>query len=335
MSTQSVSSSDFHKTLIDERLDAIDQALVGLLPRQERLSWVGQIESRLCEFAASPSSAATPSANFSATNATLETPAQGGLSTVSIWNSAHQTARPIWPIATQQKKRSRLALSAAACGIAAMALLVGLPFTFLVLTMVSELLGEIVSLSILGIHVVSVGFLGCLAMALAVLALFSLRRRSEQLTGRGWAFTGLLTGPAPVMASIIAGILLAMEMGVTSITLSPSVADDVQVPTIRPFAAISQEDAPQPGELPAPSFNHGDDIVYYPAGPEFKLTRHSDPPVAESTADITPPNELRSGDLPENRPTNSAANPEQQIPASELEPSPIDAADMPESAPGI
>ena len=38
--------------LIEQRLDAIDRALVGMLPRQERLAAVAQLEVRMLEFAA-------------------------------------------------------------------------------------------------------------------------------------------------------------------------------------------------------------------------------------------------------------------------------------------
>lgn len=49
MSATSSSSAGDPQPLIDLRLDAIDRALLGLLPRSERLEMVAQIETRLRE----------------------------------------------------------------------------------------------------------------------------------------------------------------------------------------------------------------------------------------------------------------------------------------------
>src|SRR5262245_12178447 len=110
MTTSTFPPAESQQYLIDQRLDALDQLLLGLLPRNERLATVAQVEKRIREVAA----AGTNSAMECATQpgAALIPPVSGP---VLAWHAG--TAR----------KRSRLAVTAGALGVAALVLLIGMP----------------------------------------------------------------------------------------------------------------------------------------------------------------------------------------------------------------
>ncbi|HEV7223893.1 MAG TPA: hypothetical protein VGN42_14390, partial [Pirellulales bacterium] len=55
MSTTHATPSDPVQRMIDLRLDAIDRALMGLLPRNDRLKTVAEVETRIRELAAADS----------------------------------------------------------------------------------------------------------------------------------------------------------------------------------------------------------------------------------------------------------------------------------------
>jgi hypothetical protein len=202
---------------VDRRLDLIDQALLGVLPRQERLAWLAQAEARMREAAVHPASlsaaplsgmaiagpSAVVSENFPNSHAGSTLPASG-------WPlAASATANPVGP-----PRRSRLAIFSGLSGITAMCLLCGVPIIYLIVAYTSELLGEFLAVSILGVYIATVGVMGLLAVGLAIAAFFALRRRTSQLTGHGWAITGLCTGPLPVLACGLGALLLLAEMGI-------------------------------------------------------------------------------------------------------------------------
>ena len=55
MSTTHAMPSSAVQQMIDSRLDAVDRALMGLLPRNDRLETVAQVEKRIRELAAADS----------------------------------------------------------------------------------------------------------------------------------------------------------------------------------------------------------------------------------------------------------------------------------------
>ena len=168
---------------IEQRLDALDRALLGILPRTERLAIVSQVESRARELG----------------------------STGSAAESAEElvSSREALPAS---KRRSRLALSSGILGIVALVLLFAMPITYLLVMTVGEELGEFVSMGLLSIHVLVVAVGGLVAIVMGIVGLVSLSRRKGRLSGHGWAITGLCTAPLP---TFVGGLLVL----VTSLSL--------------------------------------------------------------------------------------------------------------------
>ncbi len=197
--------------LVEQRLEAIDQALTGLLPRQERLAAVAQVETRIRELAACPAPlhGTTP-------EATVASPAALGLMAAAqpaLTPPQYLAAAPGGWFSAPPKKRSRLAITAGVLGILALALMFATPVTYLFVMTIGELIGEIGAIVLLGLHILMITTAGTAAVALGLWALWNLRRRKDQLRGHGWAITGLCAGPLPVMVGCAAVILLGLELG--------------------------------------------------------------------------------------------------------------------------
>jgi len=187
MATESTAAQE----LIDQRLDAIDRALLGLLPRSERLAIVADVEIRVHEARqASPELATTP-------------PPLENLHHVAA--GAPRTRR----------QRSRTALTAGVLGIVSVALLFFLPITFLVAGFTGEVLGELAVYSMLGINIVVVALGGAAAVFLGIAALARLSRRDQNQVGHGWAITGLCTGPLPMLAGGLGTLTIVLPMFAT------------------------------------------------------------------------------------------------------------------------
>ncbi|HEV3339686.1 MAG TPA: hypothetical protein VG125_05000 [Pirellulales bacterium] len=199
--TNSVPTGEMQQ-LIDQRLDAIDRALLGLLPRQDRLSIVTQVESRLRELAA-----AGP-----AVDARQLGPAQDPL----LADAAHLETAGESPLLASGGRRlrplklSRLALSSGVLGIVALALLVALPITYLVVGYIG--LFEEAAEVLLGAQMVAVALGGTLAVALSIVGLVSLRGSAGQMAGHGWAITGLSTGPLPMFVGGLIVLVVGLEL---------------------------------------------------------------------------------------------------------------------------
>ena len=179
---------------INQRLDAIDRALLDLLPRNERLSIVAQVDGRVRELVAT---SATSDMGI-ARSATYLTAADAAL-----------TAPIVLPAA--RMRRSRLAITSGLLGIVALILLFVTPVTYVIVGFLGEILGEVVAIALLGIHVGMVTLVGLTAMALAIAALIILKRRQGALVGYGWAIAGLCTGPLPMFAGAATGLFLGMQ----------------------------------------------------------------------------------------------------------------------------
>jgi|GEM_PF-4503102 len=197
--------------LLDQRLEAIDQALVGLLPRHERLTAVAQVETRIREIAgATPAGGGIPQP-LPLTDPSISQPSSG---TPSPWQQAKHFASATtgWMLATK-KKRSRVAVTAGVLGIISLGLVFATPVSYLLLMLVAEIVGEIGAYILLGAHVLAISATGFAAVGLGCMALLILWRRKEQLAGYGWAITALCTGALPVLVGCTAVILLGLELG--------------------------------------------------------------------------------------------------------------------------
>jgi hypothetical protein len=186
---------------INQRLDAIDRALLDLLPRNERLTLVAQVDARVRELVAA---SASPQATFG--SAACPAVADAALSVPGV-----SPLSPPIVLPSARMPRSRLAISAGLVGIAALILLFATPLTYVFVSFVGELIGEVGSIALLGIHIGMVTLGGLAAVALAIVALFGMSRRRGVLAGHGWAIAGLCTGPLPILGGAAAGLILGME----------------------------------------------------------------------------------------------------------------------------
>ena len=176
--------------VIDQRLDALDRALLGLLPRAERLAMVADVEARVREgHAADPAAVerlASPGAESTAEASTSRGPRQA-------------------------QRRSTLALTSGVIGIVALVLLFLMPVTYLVVATTSEVIGEVTSYLLLSANVIVVALGGAAAVVMGITALVRLSRRQGRV-GHGWAITALCTGPLPALVGGLATITVAVPM---------------------------------------------------------------------------------------------------------------------------
>jgi hypothetical protein len=256
MSTATTTSNTTMQHLIDQRLDALDHALLGLVPRHDRLALVAQAENRIREHAAA-NLTAMASFQASAVGATPGDWAQSGLP------AGTATFAPLKPLmvpasggmaASPGKRRSRLALSAGVLGIAALVLLFGTPVTYVFVATVGELFGEIVSISLIGAHLMAVAIGGMTAVGLGIAALVSLRRRKGNLDGRGWAIAGLCAGPVPMLvgglALVVGGWQLLEVQDFFGEPVSAYAAPDAAMPPTSDNSAPDDSDATLSSALP-------------------------------------------------------------------------------------
>lgn len=177
--------------LLDQRLDALDRILLGLLPRTERIAFVAQVEVRISELAD-----AIPA---------LESSAAGESSTLP--DLAALSASP-----RAAKRRSRLALSSGILGIVALVMLFAMPITYVIVSIIGESMGELVAYSLLIIHVLTVAVGGLVAIVMGITGLVRLARRKGRMVGHGWAITALCTAPLP---TLVGGLLAVTFLGVS------------------------------------------------------------------------------------------------------------------------
>lgn len=229
MTTTDSRPSTTGQALIEQRLDALDRALLGILPRNERLAFVTQVETRVRELADG--------------NAGTDSIVQTAMDPEVLTVAASRAAAVISP-----KRRSRLALSSGILGIVALAMLFAMPITYVVVAFVGEGLGEFVSIGLLSIHVLAVAIGGLVAGIMGIAGLVSLARRKGRLVGHGWAITGLCTAPLPTFV----GGLLVLVTGFSLFSVQAFTADSAPRSPVMATGMVPANYCPsEPGVLEA------------------------------------------------------------------------------------
>lgn len=282
--------TDTARHTIDLRLDAIDRALLGLLPRHDRLELVAQIETKLKESTANPEAA-------------LDLPHQPGNIESELsgptTHSPHLRDPRFFP---RRRPRSRVAVSSGVLGIVAMALLATLPFIYL-LTSMLNMDGSFAGFFLCG-QLAAVALCGLLAIVLGIAGLVVLSRHGERLVGHGWAITGLCTGPLPLFAGGLVALAIGYELW-GSVTVTPAYSTVSVSPPSPPVAASPYDRAvPECYPVPAAPVMSSPTVLpqttispnfepNYSASPTPVSTaeRSSVPPSVPPTPDIQPPAE--------------------------------------------
>jgi hypothetical protein len=253
MSTTHATPSDPVQRMIDLRLDAIDRALMGLLPRNDRLKTVAEVETRIRELAAADS-AVEANLQAQAEHARLDDlprlgeGAEGAQFSSALQPSASAAGRMTSPSRT---KRSSLALSSGISGIVALLLLFASPIAYMVIATLgaNDVVDEAIAMLLLGTLVAAVAIGGTAAVALGVAALVRLNRRADRLVGHGWAITGLCTGPLPMLAGGLIGLIGGLQfLGMESVS-----SVEVQTASVPPGPMIAPAYGQPPANVPASS----------------------------------------------------------------------------------
>lgn len=190
--------------LLDRRLDLIDQALLGLLPRQERQEIIAQVEARVksLQIAGTPMDAELP-----------------------LPNRAGETVTSASKGVTGHSKLSTLALLGGILGIGALVLLFAMPLTYIAAAFLGEAFGETGVIAALGSHVLLIAIGGLVAVTLGFTSLIRVSRNSEKLRGRGWAITALCTGSMPMflggMLALMTSVSVFATANVATVTNAP------------------------------------------------------------------------------------------------------------------
>lgn len=226
MAAEGLSAAE-RQALVDRRLDEIDRALLGLLPRAERLALVADVEARVQALGDNVSLAREAPAESANTSPT----------TVATRARAH---------------RSRLAFTAGVLGIIAVSFLILSPLLLIGLSMFGELLGETSAIILFALLTAVVACGGSLAVFGGGVSLFRLARRGQSATGTGWAITGLCTGALPMLLGFVGVISLLMSvMPAEHVQVTWSATTPVgAVPYAVPCAAPGAPGCPMP--MPAP-----------------------------------------------------------------------------------
>ena len=353
MSTANTTTHTDVPQLIEQRLDAIDQALVGLLPRQDRLATVAHIESRIRELAA------TNTANLPATTRILARP-ELAFSNLANQTSTFQPHPQFFGMApggwapASVKKRSRLAISAGVLGILALMLLISTPVTYFIVEMLAEVLGEIGAIALMAVHGVAITFGGLAAVGLGICAIVVLRRRRDQLAGHGWAIAGLCTGALPMMLGCTALLLVGLQFGLGAI-MTAFESNAVSSPDHATVADSADESSPERHgpvqygisvqNIPEQNLPPMDPYEVQPAGHESSQATPAHSPTAVSSGVPTPPVYTAAptgepGSRPTSAPTEPQPSPRAASAPTEPQPAPRPEAPaepvaMPESAPAI
>ena len=261
MSTNTNTNSDTTKYGTDLRLDAIDRALLGLLPRHERIELVAQIETRIRETVA-----ACPPVDAQCNEARLDHPGPVDEATqAAVLSSLVHPSQRRHRYSARRTPRSRLAVSSGVLGIVALSLLVALPIVYLMVSLLN--MGEWVAISLVGGHVTAVALGGLLALVLGIAALVVLNRHDGRLVGHGWAITGLCTGPLPMFVGGLMALVVGAELYGT-ISVSPSYTAS-NVPPPSPSGANPAYPASPPTLTPygvPPTYAPGASSPNYEAG---------------------------------------------------------------------
>jgi hypothetical protein len=171
--------------LMDGRLDALDRALLGLLPRSERLKFVAEVEAKVRD---------------------------GGVVSPEVMSTTDERTAAVPAVGTNRNRRSWLAITSGVVGIVALVLLFLLPITYLIVATIGEIVGELGAYVLLGLNFFLVALGGAAAVVMGITALIRLARRRTSQRGHGWAITGLCTGPLPMLVGGLAMIVVVVPM---------------------------------------------------------------------------------------------------------------------------
>lgn len=187
MSTENVASHSDLQGIIDQRLDQLDRALLGLLPRSERLAIMAQVE--------------------------LQVRNQGdGNPRLSMEPATTPVLTTTEERATTRGKRSRMALTAGVLGIVAIVLMLASPVGFVLLSVVSDAFDETFAMMLFVGGIALLATTGALAVTLGITALVRLARSQSPRLGHGWAITGLCTGPLPMLFGGVGLLMLGSQV---------------------------------------------------------------------------------------------------------------------------
>jgi hypothetical protein len=241
MSESSTANVAVSNEAIHRRLDGIDQMLIGLVPRPERLAIVADLERRIRELAANDPEYRVDAAR---------TPSVVPPADVSPSSTLDRTVTPAQP-----RRRSKLAFISGISGIVSLIMLVATPVLYVVISLYSEMIedsgGEMAAAIVLLGQVFLVAFGGFAAVALGIAGAVVVSKHRQQLEGSGWAATGLCTGMMPMLL----GGLLCLIVGLPTI-LSFSVANQ------QPQTVASVDVAGLPYPMPV---NNSPPVIYGPS----------------------------------------------------------------------
>ncbi|WP_425616794.1 hypothetical protein NA78x_000449 [Anatilimnocola sp. NA78] len=182
---------------IDERLDAIDRALLGLVPRSTRLAITADIEARVA------------AAGVDATE--LSIPLAEAVPAVATSRRAATTRR-----------RSQLAVTAGSLGIAGLLCLLAFPVLYILVSILADAIDETIAIGLLSTHALFIAACGASAVVFGVLALIRLSGSSNK-TGHGWAITGLCTGAMPLLIGGTVVVVVGSQLvEASSVTVTPA-----------------------------------------------------------------------------------------------------------------
>ena len=226
---EGILSAAERQALVDRRLDEIDRALLGLLPRAERLEIVASVVARVQALGADVSLT-----RETATEAITTAPTATGTRT--------------------RGHRSRLAFSSGVLGIVAVSCLLASPLLLIGLSVFGELLGETFSIMLFGLLTALVALGGGLAVCGGGVSLFRLARRGQSATGTGWAITGLCTGALPLLIGCVGAVsLIATVMPAETVQVTWNATTPVgAVPCAAPGCPMQMMVSPYGYALPAP-----------------------------------------------------------------------------------
>jgi hypothetical protein len=283
---------------IDQRLDALDRALLGLLPRSERLAVVADVQARLDGRTDLDVALAEPTAEN---------------------ESAHARTAPARP-----RRRSGMAFTSGVLGMVACGLLILLPLTYLIVASTGELLGEMVIYALLSLNIFFIAAGGGAAVILGIVSLVRMNRMRGR-TGHGWAVTGLCTGPLPALIGSLGLFAFVLP-------LIGELASNNSVVPCETGTCYPADLSPAVAALPPPASGYAVPVnTSYPVyGPAQPWTPSAPAPAPVSVqAEYPPP-----AAAPSLSPAPAALSPEPTSPSLPVDPvvNPAPAAETPDQA---
>lgn len=233
MSESSEPNSSVSSEAIHRRLDGIDQMLIGLIPRPERLAIVADLEKRIREIAASD-----PDYRIEAQTALPSVKPVEANGAQTLDGAANKT---------QPRRRSKLALTSGISGIVSLVMLFLTPIVIGVISLYGDSLestwGETAAAIVMVGQVLTVALGGFLAVAMGIAGAVVVSQHRSRLVGTGWAATGLCTGIMPMLL----GGLLCLVVGIPSAMVLTGMANVHQATTSTDLALAPSKDSPTYG----------------------------------------------------------------------------------------